>query len=308
MSAMRLLGLGCGEASGSAEILLDAALMAAEHAGVEVALARLDDLRIPGIGAGAASAGDNGPWFWDQLMESDGLIVSAPIYNRTVPGKLRLLCDRVLGPNADVAFATEYLRMRQAGEAPAVAFPVDERLLRRDRVAGFIAVGGSLTPHWKTLALPLMHTLTFSMQIGVVDQVQFAGAGSPASIVLDEPAIERAELLGRNVADQIGRRFDDVEYKGEPGLCPMCHLSVIVVGEAGVECATCGARGRFVVDGGDVSIEFPRDGREQSVITYAEKRAHFTEVQETAARLASRRDEIHERARRFENFDRLIRP
>src|SRR5205809_734193 len=87
-----------------------------------------------------------------------------------------------------------------------------ERVLR-SRVACFISVGGSLPSRWKTLALPLMHTMTFSMHIGVVDQIQFAGAGMPGSVLLDESAAPRAEQLGRNVAQQIGRESEDVEYK-----------------------------------------------------------------------------------------------
>jgi hypothetical protein len=70
---------------------------------------------------------------------------------------------------------------------PGGAAPDDERVLK-PRVAGFLAVGGSLTSQWKTLTLPLMHTATFSMQIAVVDQVQFGGAGTPRSILLDEAA------------------------------------------------------------------------------------------------------------------------
>ena len=75
--------------------------------------------------------------------------------------------------------------MRDAGEEPAVPFRLDERVLR-PRVAGFIAVGGSLTPQWKSLALPVMHAFTFSMQTAVVDQIVIAGAGTPKSVVLDD--------------------------------------------------------------------------------------------------------------------------
>ena len=42
----RVLGVGAGTSGGSAEILLKAALMEAEAAGAEVALLRLDDVRI----------------------------------------------------------------------------------------------------------------------------------------------------------------------------------------------------------------------------------------------------------------------
>ena len=170
------------------------------------------------------------------------MIVSTPIISRTVAARVKLLGDRLLGPNADAAIIEELVRIKQAGGEPAVPFRVDERVLK-PRVAGFIAVGGSLTPQWKTLTLPVLHTLTFSMQIAVVDQVQFEGAGTPRSIVLDDAALARAGELGRTVAEQAGRRFEDAEYRGEPGLCPLCHLDVVVLRGREVECATCGARG-----------------------------------------------------------------
>jgi multimeric flavodoxin WrbA len=294
---MRMLGVSCGEVGGSAEILLRAAMAAADRPELELQLVRLTDLQIPFASrAGDGDEGDDTWWFWEQLMEADALLISTPIYARTVPGTLRLLGDRLLGPNADAAFVEELLALGAAGKAPAVPFRVDERVLK-PRVAGFIACGGSLPDHWKTLALPLLHTFTFSMQIGVVDQVQFAGAGTPASIVLDPEAIDRARRLGAQVAEQIGRRFEEVEYRGPEGLCPMCHLDVIAVKSASeIECATCGARGHMKVDDGAVRFDFPATGRDQSVISMAEKRAHFFEVQETAAAHAQRAEEIRERA------------
>ncbi|MEO8262945.1 MAG: NAD(P)H-dependent oxidoreductase [Pseudolysinimonas sp.] len=275
---MKLLGLSAGNPGGSAEILLKEALRGALDAGAEVELVRLQDLTLT---SGPAAASDDAGWFWDRLMESDGLIVSTPIYTRTVPGLLRLLGDKISGPQSDVAFTAEILRMRATGEPLAVDFAVDERVLR-PRVAGFIAVGGSIPTRWKALALPLLHTLTASAQIAVVDQVEFAGAGSPASIVLDGPALERARRLGEAVGSQLGIAYDEAEYRGEPGLCPFCHLSVVVVFAQHVECATCGARGSRAFD-------FSPD---QSILTYAEKLEHFHEVQQTAARQAPLRAEI----------------
>src|SRR6266567_3651038 len=134
----KVLGLGCGQPNGSAEILLKVALRAAEGEGAEVELVRLDEL-------------------W------------------------------LLGPNADAAIIDGLLALRREGREPAVPFRVDERVLK-PRVAGFLAVGGSLTSQWKALALPIMHTTTFSMHIAVVDQVQFEGAGTPRSVLLDQAA------------------------------------------------------------------------------------------------------------------------
>lgn len=135
---MKVLGLSAGNPGGSAEILLKEALRAAEDEAAEVQLVRIDDLQLS---QGPGGGRDDSAWFWDRLMESDGLIVSSPIYSRTIPGKLRLLGDKISGPQADVAFTAEIVRMREAGEDLAVNFPIDERVLR-PRVGAFIASAG----------------------------------------------------------------------------------------------------------------------------------------------------------------------
>jgi multimeric flavodoxin WrbA len=323
MPANRVLGIGCGQPHGSAEILLKSALRAAEAAGAAVELVRLDELRLPSgalpSGAlpgstGEAAEPDDGEWLWERLIACDGLIVSTPIISRTVAARLKLFGDRMLGPNADAAIIEGLLALRRQGQEPAVPFRVDERVLK-PRVAGFLAVGGSLTPQWKTLTLPQLHTTTFSMHIAVVDQAQFGGAGTPRSIVLDPAALDRAAQLGRHVASQLGTPFDDARYLGPPGLCPMCHLDVVTLHGAvpppgataprvaDVECATCGARGHLTPD-----LTVTWTDLTTSVISMAEKRSHAIEIQQTAARHAPRREEIDTLARAFESYDPVIRP
>jgi multimeric flavodoxin WrbA len=308
---MRVLGLSAGNPDGSAEILLKLALQSAESEGAEVALIRLGGLALPTrpIGPGQSPEDDDGAWLWDQLMESDGLIASTPIYSRTIAGALKLVADRLAGPAADVAFAENYRNMlsddSRPPQTPSVTFPYDERVLR-PRVAGFIAVGGSLTSQWKSLALPLMHQMTFSAHMAVADQLLVGGAGTPRSVVLDARALVAAARVGRSVASQLGLAFDEVSYRGERGLCPLCHLSVVVVDGAEVECATCGAGGRLVVSDGAASISF--DALERSVVTLDEKRAHFTEVQETASVQGPLAPEIERRAAMYREFDRRIAP
>ena len=129
-----------------------------------------------------------------------------------------------------------------------------------------------------------------------------------ASALIDNAAIARAELLGRNVAEQAGRAFDEVEYRGDPGICPMCHLDVMVMRADAVECAVCGARGQFQVEGGSVSVRFTDEGRQQSILTIGEKRAHFLEIQQTAMRQSEHADEIAERGERYRDYDRSISP
>ncbi len=297
----RVLGLGCGQPRGSAEILLKAALRAAAGEGAEVELVRLDELRLPS-GTAEGAEPDDAWWLWERLAECDGLIVSTPIISRTVAARLKLFGDRLLGPNADAAIIEGLLSLRRQGREPAVPFRVDERVLK-PRVAGFLAVGGSLTSQWKTLALPMMHATTFSMHIAVVDQVQFDGAGTPRSVVLDAAAIDRAALLGRNVASQLGVAFEAARYLGPPGLCPMCHLDVVVLRGADVECATCGARGLLAPE-----AQVTWTDLSTSVISMDEKRAHAAEIQVTAERHRQVSEQIEERAREFEAYDPVVRP
>ena len=296
-----VLGLGCGQPHGSAEILLKAALRAAEAEGAVVELVRLDELRLPS-GAAEGAEPDDAWWLWERLVGCDGLIVSTPIISRTVAARLKLFADRLLGPNADAAIIEGLTALRREGREPAVPFRVDERVLK-SRVAGFLAVGGSLTSQWKTLALPIMHTATFSMQMAVVDQARFEGAGAPRSIVLDTAALDRAASLGRNVASQLGVPFGQARYLGPPGLCPMCHLDVVVLDGADVECATCGARGQLTPD-----LRVTWTDLTSSVISMDEKRAHAAEIQQTAARHRELRDQIEERARAFDAYDPVVRP
>jgi multimeric flavodoxin WrbA len=261
---------------------------------------RLDELHLPS-GPDPIEPDDSG-WFWEQLMEADGLIVSAPIHSRTIPARVKLLIDLLLGPNADRAIVEKLTAARAAGEEPAVPFRVDPRVLR-PRVGGFIAVGGALTPQWKGLMLPAMHILTFSMQTAVVDQFVISGAGTPRSVVLDEDALARAAQLGRAVAAQLGRSFDEAEYVGPPGLCPLCHLDVVALAGRAVTCATCGAQGRLA---DDFSIEWT--DLDTSVVSLAEKRAHYDEILETAQQHAAARDLIDQRAARYAAYNPLITP
>lgn len=295
---MRVLGLSAGNPHGSAEILLTIALRAAEQEGATTALLRLDDLRLPTrpLGPGADADADDGAWLWDQVMESSGLIVSAPIYSRTVPGKLKLVADRLAGPAADVAFAENYRAMLDAGETPPVAFPYDARVFR-PRVAGLIAVGGAHTSQWKSLALPLMHQMMFSSHIAIADQHLAGGAGMPQAIVLDPAALAAAERIGHSVGSQLGLPFGEVGYRGEPGLCPLCHLSVVTIAGTDVECATCGAGGTLAVRDGVPVVRFEEpDKLARSVATIEEKREHFREVMATGAEQGARAGEIAERA------------
>ena len=196
-----------------------------------------------------------------------------------------MLIDRLLGPNADRAIVEKLLAVREPGEEPQVPFRLDERVLR-PRVAGFIAVGGSLTPQWKALALPAMHILTFSMQTAVVDQFVIARRRHAE---VRRAGRRRAEALARPARRATSRpssaaTFDEAEYVGEPGLCPLCHLDV----DRAAPAATCSARPAAPPASSTTTSRSSWTDLDTSVVSMAEKRAHYDEILETAQRHAAR--------------------
>lgn len=304
---MKLLGLGCGSPGGNTEILLKAAMMGAEAEGAETEMVRLADLEIPARRGQPGTRDDSG-FLVDKLMDCDALIISSPVYTRGPPGLLKFVADRALGPQVDAAAALRVREGQARGDPYYDGKSFDPRILK-SRVAGFISLGGAITPDWVAYGLPLLHLITFPMHIAVVDQVQLMGAAIPGAILLDEAAMERARLVGVHVASQMGRSFDKAEYLGdEPGTCPVCHLDMVIIRKAGPECAVCGMQGRFEVLGGDVKVVFPPEILSSSILHMDGKDFHQKELERTTGAHLKQRDVIQARREPYDAFDRLARP
>jgi multimeric flavodoxin WrbA len=319
---MKMLGLTCGSRMGNSEILIKEALMGAEEAGADVQLLRMSDLDIkPCIACGlgkcpASTKGpegcvqkDDGPFLYNVVMECDALIISAPVYTKTPPGYLRAIGDRVLGPKGDVAFKIEQKKLKSAGDERAMQAWIDERAFK-DRVGGFISVGGAPLSDWVSLGLPLLHTMTFSLQIAIVDQMQVLKAALPGSVLFNDAAVRRARKLGRNVAEQMGRSFNAVKYRGDKrGTCPVCHLDVMIMGEdATVECAICGIHGKITMDGNKVKVDFPQEEQKKSVLELEGKRIHFYEIGDVAKEHMPRMGEIPPKLEKYKAYKPFIKP
>ena len=97
-----------GSTGGSVEIVLSAALRAARGEGAS-GTGPPHDLDIP------AAAEHADLWLWERLVECDGLIVATPIISRTMAAGLKVLVDRLLGPNADAAIIEHLVALRRHG-------------------------------------------------------------------------------------------------------------------------------------------------------------------------------------------------
>jgi multimeric flavodoxin WrbA len=310
---MKLLGLAAGRKMGNSEILLKEALMAAEEVGLEVELLRLHDLNIkPCTGCTACVQGKHGlifggsgecvikgddmPLFNEKLWESDGLIISMPVFIFQPPGYLKVLADRC-GPSHDQAFVIE------AKKVAGGKSEVDPRIFK-PRVGGFLSVGGAPHSDWVSLALPLMHSFTFPMEIKIVDMYQVTAAAIPGQVALNDGAITRARKLGQHVARAMGKPTEQVEYMGDdPGTCPVCHCNAMIVGrESLVECAICGIKGELKQEEDTITVTFSEEQQAISRLTLAGKRRHFFEIGDVQREFDSRKAELPPRLEKYKNY------
>jgi len=317
---MKLLGLSCGRKMQNTEILVKEAMMAAEELGVDVGMIRLLDLDIKPCsgctlcaqslikgGSGKCAIKDDLHFVDEQLMACDGLILGAPVYVLGPPGLLKVICDR-FGPSHDYAFRMEAKKIRDTkgkGKGP------DERSFK-DRVAGFISVGGAITPHWLSLGLPMMNLFTFPSHINVVDQMQVLGVGRAGHVVLNDEAMARARELGRHVAEAMSKPNNEAKWMGdEPGTCPVCHSNLMTVPKKNpIECAICGIRGEIKVEGDEIIVTFSEAEQKRARLTIAGKMEHFHEIRNNFQMAAGRDDldQIPVRLKKYEGYKEIKNP
>lgn len=324
---MHILGLANGTIDGNSEILLKAALQAAQNTSKSITtswihvpsvsvprnpkpLKGAQDVSMGTIGQTGVEGGDTTTVaddradVLDSILAADALIFATPIYSHQPAGTLKVLVDRILGPFTDAAFVHRVLASQKSGDKTYQDITVDERILK-PRVVGFIAVGGSTFNDQSTMALPTLHQFVYSLHAKVVDQRVFKGYGRPGSVLLrGGEAIRIAEKLGGNVASQIGKTFDEATYLGpdEAGSCPYCHLSKVEIDyteENDIGCITCGARGKLIVaENGRIQPIWEADSA-ISCITMAGKLKHIEDLRKAAIRETPMMDSVKESRERW---------
>jgi multimeric flavodoxin WrbA len=312
---MKVLGLSCGRRQSNTEIMVKAALMGAEEAGAEVELIRLQDLNLkPCTGCNSCvedlfercGAGhcilknDDFPFIDEKIMQCDGLILGSPIYEKSAPGQLKTLNDR-MGPSHDVGFRliTKQRRAEMGiteGEGP------DERSFK-PRAGSLIAIGGS---EWDTLILPMMHIVMLSLQVEVVDKFLVNWIGLPKVIALRDDLLTRAHGSGRHVVESLQKGVDKAEYIGDPGLCPVCHSKLFEIRHEGdvypTICAICGVRGTMSTAGGKAAFTVTPEDWPLAHTLLSGKFHHAEELGTISLRPPANMDELPMKVAKFKDY------
>ena len=287
---MKLLGLTCGRKHSTNEILLKEALVTARGQGIDISMIRLLELDLkPCTGCiacvmGLAKGGpgecvirDDWHFLHDHLLECDGLIVAAPVFVLGAHGIIKLITDR-FGPARDIAFRTMAKKVREE-KGLTKGKGVDERTFK-DRVGGFISVGGAITKNWLSFGLPMMHLLTFPSGIKIVDQMEVMGAGQFMNVVLEPQHIERARRLGGHLAEAMKKPIEETSWMGEEtGVCPVCHCNLLTVfNKNPVECPVCGIEGMLSMEGDRIHVDFSPEEIAMARGNFAACQEHVDEI------------------------------
>ena len=86
--------------------------------------------------------------------------------------------------------------------------------------------------------------------------------------------------LGRTVAENCGKPEEEMVFKGDPGHCPMCHNTTMVLGENAddVTCAVCGMKGTISVEDGKIRVTYDPAEFEKSHVTDSGKYLHMLDM------------------------------
>ncbi len=282
---MKVLGLNFGRVKQQCESYLSKALEGAEKSGAEIELVEMNTKTINRcLGCGACSRGvkegkqskciidDDFQPIMEKILDADAIIVAAPVYVLAPPGMFKDFVDR-MGPAHDkvVLWHNNEERLKNGVE------PIDPRALSQKYVA-YISVGGARIQHWVSFGLPNMQLFGFPMQMKVVDQLDVYGAYGlkPRCDML----MERADRIGKEVVEAVGKDPASLTWPSEPGTCPVCHGDHLTVtgNKTEVECPICGIKGNLSIQDGSIQVSFSPEQQMHSRLLWGGLEDHYREL------------------------------
>lgn len=271
---MKVLGIiASARRFGNSEIAVKEVLLGAKELGADVEIVRLTDMEIkPCTGCmrcvfkgERCHIKDDAEKIFDKMVSADALVLGVPDYILGAAGILKMLLDRATG----YLYKNRKLLMGK----PAVA------------VIPFGVKG------WEGLTEPMVTIFLLALGYRIVDRFMVNCQG-PGEILFDEKALKRCFEAGKLIASGVK------EYKGEQGVCPVCHSNILEIKGLEVMCPICEIKGHIIIENGKLGVKFedPENNRwtEKNMIL------HFEEnILPSAPRYLKRKDEIKKRLERY---------
>lgn len=320
---MKVLGISFGRRNERCEIMVKEALYGAKAAGADVEFVSTVNMNIGHCkGCGACSTvrdrggnvkciiKDDYLDLEEKVLDADAIIVAAPVYAVGIVGQFKNFVDR-FGPAHDRAALVEEQKKRVSAGKRGDEL-LDPRYFK-DRYVGYISVGGASTHNWVALGLPMLHLFGMSVNMKAVGQIDAYDQGRKTNPVLVPELIEQCNKLGRHVAECVGKPYEEAEWLGEEGVCPVCHNDLISIApnrSTTVECPVCGIRGELSISDGKIDVDFSEKEMNRARGTMNGLYEHYHEIQGMikvcVPILMEKKDVLPKLLERYKNFDKHI--
>ena len=303
---MKVLGISAGTKNGSNDAMCKQALMGAQELGAEIEFIRVLDLDIKHCtgcigcvmslmtGKGNKCVlKDDFDWLLDKMLDADGIILSAPIFEKGTAGIVRTLTDR-FGPRLDRG---NNIISTKIAEATGGVVP-DPRILK-DKVISFMGVGGS---DWCTRVQCDHGMLALTPMWKVIDNDKYEWS---KKIIMEDEKLDRATEIGRNIA-KAAMDMDNAQYLGDKGVCPHCHSNNFFMSPESddVICCLCGIEGKMKIEDGKPVFDFPEEHVKMAHDTLSGKFIHGEDIKKNEGELMAikKTDDYKQRVQKYKAF------
>lgn len=303
---MKILGISAGTKNGSNDAVCKEALMGAKEMGADIEFIRVLDLEIKHctgcIGCVMSLMSGKGnmcvlkddfDWLLDKMLDADGIVMAAPIFEKGTAGIIRTLTDR-FGPRMDRGNNIISTKIAEAtgGRAP------DPRILK-DKVISFIGVGGS---DWGTRVECDHGMLALTPMWKVIDNEKFEWS---KKIIIEDKKLAVAHQIGKNIVEA-AEDIENAEYKGKEGVCPHCHSNNFYLNKDSSKaiCCLCGIEGDIVIKDAKTCFVFPEEQLEHAHDTLSGKFIHGDDIKKNEGELMEIKKtvEYKNRVQKYKNF------
>jgi Multimeric flavodoxin WrbA len=254
---MKILALnGSLRKNGNTEILLKQALMGCEAEGAEVEILKLTDFEIkPCKGCGlclfkkdyCVNQGDGVDQIFDKVDRADGLLLGTPCYFLEATAVIKQLIDRC------------WVRGHQ----------IDKKIKPASVIIPYATYG------WISVVMLQPNLLLSLLGMKKVNQLIVNTQGI-TEVVLEQDPMDQAYSIGKELAGAV--KSGDYNYRGKPGVCPLCHDSLLRIfnQNRSVECPLCGIRGELKIIDGRIDVTFDEKEFYRARLTFEDSYNHFT--------------------------------
>ena len=303
---MKVLGICSGRKNGNTEIMMKEAFKVIEDTcGADCQFVRLQEAYIrPCTGCESCminhlkgnwdfrcihkTGSDHFYFIEQQMREADAIIVSAPAYNLLPPGLLITFMNK----------------LHASGNYRDV-------IHKNNKIGASFSIGGT---DWTNYTLAITNMLTMEI-VGsyeaIVDKCHFDFMPSVGAVVLEPQVLDRIRLLGSNVAAALleKEQGNTPTYKGDAGICPDCHGTLLEKRSDGWYCPQCLTRAELLMENGELMVHFTAEARALNRWSMAGQEVHDNNIRAGHGKAAQSRDFIAEKRRKYAAMkDALVLP